>query len=293
MEIRTLNLDGMFIPVPRPEVIFELSKFSGGELHIKLRNNITYEGIDKVIITHRIKNTDDLMAILIAKDALELRGVKSFDLIIPYIPYARQDRKCTEGESFSLKVFANLLNSANLDKVYCLDAHSDVAPALINNCINLPNTQYVEWAVAAITGTHTPELLLISPDAGSNKKANALYSDLKLFKGLIKCDKKRNLEDGSLSGFEVFADDLRGQDCLIVDDICDGGGTFIGLAEELRSKNCGDLYLFVTHGIFSKGISILTDVFERVFTTNSFSDVFTPIPYRMRHPKLEQFKIIL
>jgi ribose-phosphate pyrophosphokinase len=80
------------------------------------------------------------------------------------------------------------------------------------------------------------------------------------------------VKTGKLSGFKVFADDLKGKTCVIVDDICDGGGTFLGLAKELKDKSCGKLILIVTHGIFSKGLEKLTEVFDEVFSTNSFSD---------------------
>lgn len=264
---RTLNLDGMFIPVPRPEIEYELLKFSGGELHIKLNNNIDYSEVEKVIITHRIKSTDDLMAVLIAKNALELKGVKSFDLIMPYVPYARQDRKCFNGESFTLKVFTSILNSAKFETVHVFDAHSDVAPALIDNCNNHDNKQIVRGILNGFENIP----ILISPDAGSNKKANKLAVDLQM--ELVKCDKVRDTKTGALSGFEVFANDLKGKDCLIVDDICDGGGTFLGLAKELKNKGAGNIYLFVTHGIFSKGTEIFKELFSGIYCTNSFSDI--------------------
>lgn len=279
-KIRILNLDGMFIPVSYPEIEFKLFKFSGGELHIKLNNNIDYSVIGKVIITHRIRSTDDLMAVLIAKDALELKGIKSFDLIMPYVPYARQDRKCFNGESFTLKVFTDILNSAKFDTVHIFDAHSDVAPALINNCVNHDNEQIV---MNVLDDNFDLPPILISPDAGANKKANKLAVNLGL--DLVKCDKVRDPKTGALSGFEVFTFDLLGKKCLIVDDICDGGGTFLGLAEELKKKNAGDLYLFVTHGIFSKGIDLLTKSFDFIYTTNSFNDI--------KHDYAIQYKINL
>ena len=79
------------------------------------------------------------MKIFLIKDALEIKGIKRFDLIMPYIPYARQDRVCAQGESFSLKIFANMLNAVNFENVYVLDAHSDVSVSLINNCIKIFN----------------------------------------------------------------------------------------------------------------------------------------------------------
>lgn len=264
---RSLNLDGMFVPVPSPEIEYNFIKFSGGELHIKLNNNIDYSKVAKVIITNRIKNTDDFMAVLIAKNALELKGVKSFDLIMPYIPYARQDRKCYDGESFTLKVFSELLNSAKFDNVLCIDSHSDVAPALINNCNNISNNRFIDNVISDFD-----ELpMLISPDAGSNKKANKLAIEFGF--DLVKCDKIRDPKTGRLSGFEVFSNGLKGKDCLIVDDICDGGGTFLGLAKELKNKGAGKIYLFVTHGIFSKGTEIFGKLFDGLYCTNSFSDI--------------------
>lgn len=265
--IRSLNIDGMFVPTPQPEIGFEMIQFSGGETHIKLNNNIDYSKIEKVVITNRFKSGDDIVKVLIAKDALQRKGVKNFDLVMPYVPYARQDRKCYEGESFTLKVFANILNSANFDTVHVFDAHSDVAPALINNCINHDNKQFVEMALSDFE--EMP--ILISPDAGSNKKANKLAIDLGL--ELVKCDKVRDTKTGGLSGFEVFSNNLKGKNCLIVDDICDGGGTFLGLAKEIKKKGAEKIYLFVTHGIFSKGTEIFEGVFDGLYCTNSFSDL--------------------
>ena len=271
---RTLNLDEMFVPVPFPQIEYELHTFSGGELHIKLNNNIDYKKIKQVIITHRVRSMNDFMAILIAKDALELKGVKRFDLVMPYVPYARQDRKCFDGESFTLKVFTDILNSQKFDSVHVLDAHSDVAPALINNCVNHSNEDYIE----AILEDFEEPPILISPDAGSNKKANNLAKKFGLY--LVKCDKVRDVKTGKLSGFSVFEDNLYKRDCLIVDDICDGGGTFIGLGKEMKKKNAGNISLFVTHGIFSKGLNIFNKVFEKIYCTNSFKDIPHPVIQR-------------
>lgn len=279
--IRSLNLDGMFVPIPQPEIEFEMIKFNGGEMHIKLNNNIDYSDIEKVIITNRFKNGDDIIKVLITKDALQRKGVKSFDLVMPYIPYARQDRQCANGESFTLKIFADLINSAKFNNVYVLDAHSDVAPALIDNCINLSNEQYILMVFSDIKS----KIVLISPDSGANKKTNKLFDSLKIFQSIVKCDKKRNVLNGKLSGFEVFTDDLKGACCLIVDDICDGGRTFIGIAQELQNKNAGNIYLFVTHGIFSNGFDELNVYFSKIYCTNSFKDI--------ENPNVKQFKIQL
>lgn len=268
---RSLNLDSLFVPTSFPEIEYNLFQFSGGEWHIKLNNLIDYKSTEIVVITTRIRNGDDIIKLMLAKDALELKGIKHFELIMPYIPYARQDRKCYEGESFSLKVFTNLINSLNFDKVLTIDSHSDVAPALLNNCTNLSNLEYIKNTILA---DFNEKPILISPDAGSNKKCNKLSVELEM--DLVKCDKVRDVKTGELSGFEVFSDNLFGKECLIVDDICDGGGTFVGLAQELKRKNAGKLHLFTTHGIYSKGFEIFKGVFDTVYCTNSFSTINDP-----------------
>jgi len=292
--IRSLNLDSMFQPTAFPEIEFELIKFSGGELHIKLNKRIVYSDVEKVVITHRVNNMDNLMAILITVDALRRVGIKHFDLVMPYIPYARQDRYDhaeNYGESFTLDVFANLINSAGFEVIHTLDAHSDVSKALIKNVNNKNNFSFVINAIShtrevilkpsvAVTSYTTDKfpLWLISPDSGANKKCNPLHTQLSKcdhfkIEGLVKCDKHRDVATGKLSGFEVPLADLRGIDCVIVDDICDGGGTFLGLAEELINHNAGQLYLVVTFGIFSQGFLNLSKYFKRIYTTNGFREV--------------------
>ena len=266
--IRTLNLDSMFIPVGKPEIRFKMFQFSGGEWHINLNERVDYNKVKKVIITNRFIDMNDLMKVAVAKDALERKGITSFDLIMPYIPYARQDRVNEPGESFTLKVFTDMLNSLEFDAVRVMDPHSDVAPALINNCVQGDNSQYVRRALQDL-----PEPAhLIIPDAGAVKKGHKLARELS-FISTVQCDKIRDTKTGSLSGFQVYTPSLHGRACMIVDDICDGGGTFMGLAHELRNRGAGQIYLFVTHGIFSKGLDALKKYFGKIYCTNSFSTI--------------------
>lgn len=289
---RALHLDPNFIPVVFPEIEYDLLTFPGGELHPKLNPKINYSEIDRVVITHRVNNSNAIMSILTIADALRRLGVKSLDLIMPYIPYARQDRYENLGEAFTLKVFASLINSVGFDKIYVLDAHSEVSLALIDNIDHISNSYYVYKTIMDIGRLG---LFLVSPDSGANKKINKLYSHLvnvdliSSLSGVIKCDKVRNVHTGKLSGFEVFMSDIKGKPCLIVDDICDGGGTFIGLAEKLKEHNAGDLYLYATHGIFSDPdkFLMLQKHFKKIYTTNSFKD----LPFNLANFK--QFKLQL
>ena len=154
-----------------------------------------------------------------------------------------------------------------LNEVVIFDPHSEVTPALLNNCKVIDNFSFIEQVIQQID----EEVILISPDGGALKK---IYKVSEYLGGVevVECSKSRDVKTGKLSGFKVYSDDLRGKSCLIVDDICDGGGTFIGLSEELKNKNAGKQYLAVSHGIFSKGTEVLTEQFDKVFTTDSVKD---------------------
>ena len=195
-------------------------------------------------------------------------GVKIIELFVPYFPAARQDRVMIPGEPLTVKVYADIINAMGLESVTVFDPHSEVTPALLNNCMVIANHVFIEKVIGLIGN----EVKLISPDGGALKK---IYKVSEFLGGaeVVECSKSRNVKTGKLSGFKVYADDLNGADCLIVDDICDGGGTFIGLAEELKNKNAGKLYLAISHGIFSKGFGELGKYFDQIFTTDSIKEI--------------------
>jgi len=261
-----LHLDPNFRPISGKEIEFESFIFAGGEPHIKIKPD--FDTTEKVTVTHRLCSLNDLGLLCLAVDALQRLDVKLSTLIIPYFPAARQDRVMVKGEPLSVKVFADIINLFGFEKVVVLDAHSEVTPALLNHCESVPNHEFIKQVIAKIGS----DVKLISPDGGALKK---IYQLSKFLGGIevVECSKSRDVKTGQLLKFKVYADDLAGGNCLIVDDICDGGGTFMGLAEELKKKNAGKLYLAVTHGIFSKGVDDLSKHFEHIFTTNSFKDL--------------------
>ncbi len=261
-----LNLDSQFTPLGKDnEIVFQSFTFSGGEPHIKIVSKIDFNEV--VTITHRINSFNDLGLFCLAVDALKRMDVMKINAFIPYFPAARQDRVMIPGEPLSVKIYADIINSMHLNKVLVFDPHSEVTPALLNNCEVISNHDFI----LKVTKMIGKEILLISPDGGALKK---IYKVSEYLGGVdvIECSKSRDVKTGKLSGFKVYSEDLQGKDCLIVDDICDGGGTFIGLAEELKNKNAGNLYLAVSHGIFSKGFDGL-NVFEKIYSTNSFKDI--------------------
>ncbi|MES2545309.1 MAG: ribose-phosphate diphosphokinase [Bacteroidota bacterium] len=262
-----LNLDKNFsVFSGEKEIEFQNFTFSGGEPHIKINPDFDYN--QPVTITHRINSFNDLGLLCITVDALKRMDVKIINLFIPYFPAARQDRVMIKGEPLSVKVYADILNAMTLNKILVFDAHSEVTPALLNNGEVISNHNFISQ-VLKIIGTN---IKLISPDGGALKK---IYKVSEFLGGIdvVECSKSRDVKTGKLSGFKVYDEDLKGSDCLIVDDICDAGGTFLGLAEELKKKNAGKLYLAISHGIFNKGFVELEKQFTTIFTTDSFKNI--------------------
>ena len=299
--MRYLNLSKGFDPFKAQNPIkFKAFTFKGGEPHIKIEDN--YNSPVDVMVTCRINSMEDLGLLMVAHDALLYSGwLNKRFLFIPYFPGARQDRRMVKGEPLTVKIYAEVINRMNWDGVKVFDPHSDVTPAVIDRCVVEDNHLFVRACLREITSIQPTspsdfsmwgkEFHLVSPDAGANKKIQKLARACAT-SAVIKCDKTRDVSNGNITGFEVYSDDLEGKDAIIVDDICDGGGTFVGLAEELKKKNAGKLHLIVSHGIFSKGFEKLERAFETIWYTDSIftdHDFFTD--FYMNEKRLRQIKL--
>ncbi|MFM2386540.1 MAG: hypothetical protein RL660_1297 [Bacteroidota bacterium] len=260
-----LNLDRHFKPLAGEEISFDAHLFSGGEPHIKITSAINES--DPINVTHRLNSFNDLGLLCVAVDALKRMGATLDKLLIPYFPAARQDRVMQPGEALTVKVYTDIINAFGFNKVFTYDAHSDVTAALLQNCTAFSNHKFIDLVISRIG----KKLTLISPDGGALKKIYKLSEHLDNIE-VVECSKHRNTATGKLTEFKVYAESLNGRDCLIVDDICDGGGTFIGLAEVLKAKGAGEIFLAVSHGIFSKGFDSLSS-FSKIFTTDSVQDI--------------------
>jgi ribose-phosphate pyrophosphokinase len=260
----------------RQELHYESFVFNGGEVSVKLdsRNIDFIDSAKRITIEARLVNSDEFFKLALIKNALEklVKSKTEIHLFAPYFPYARQDRVCDTGEAFSLKVYADLINSLNFETVTIYDPHSEVTPALINNCKVIDQKSIVKTFGNFLNVVFKPNTIFCSPDAGSNKKTSevAAYANHSSF---IRADKLRDLSNGQIKETIVYADSLEGMNVIICDDICDGGRTFIELAKALKQKKANKVFLYVTHGIFSQGIlSLISAGIDGIFTTNSFQD---------------------
>ena len=275
MNFKTINMKT--INLFESNELVELKKFAGGECHVKFLTEVNQE--DKVRINCRLNSSDDIMNLCLAVDALRNMYVNYIELFIPYIPYARQDRVMVAGEPLSIKVFTNIINSLNLNRIIVFDAHSDVSVALLNNCQNIANHQMVKHFLTELNLT---DFTLVSPDLGAYKKVDKLAAKID-YKGQIATGiKVRDLATGQIIKSDVNTDDLKGNPCIVVDDICDGGRTFIELGHALKAKNAGDLYFIASHGIFShNALDRLKEAgYKNVCSSNSISNIETNSFYK-------------
>lgn len=271
-----LNLDKDFSPCNKG-VNLEHKKFDfkGGEPHFQITSECSYAYASRLIITQRYNTVGDLFDIILANDAARRMGFKNITLILPYFPAARQDRVCNEGEPLTIKVFTDMINGCGFDEVVILCPHSEVTPALLNNVTVLDELEYIEKCIlASCEVPYTREVNIVCPDAGAGKRVNKIVQHLSKWCperkfNLIRCEKIRDVTDGSIKEFFVDVEDLGGFPTLLCDDITSMGGTFIGLGNKLKEKNCGKLMLFTAHNDCSEGLDKMVNYFDHFFTTNS------------------------
>lgn len=257
-----------------PSLAYEKFYYPAGEMQIRFHPDQLKRiaKADLLEVTATIKNADAIIELALVTDALKssVKGLrKPPTLKLDYLPYGRADRRFVEGDCFGLKVFSQIISGLGYMAVETIDVHSPVAAEHlpIKNIDPLP---FIKRAIRVIGKN---DLTLLLPDKGA-----ARYN-LKSFwstKPIVQADKIRDPQTGKLLGFTV--PEIKTGKVLIVDDICDGGGTFIGIADAIDSSSeyspgappdCAGppyKYLYTTHGIYSKGLDELRKRFQKLFT---------------------------
>ena len=258
---------------------YKISKFPDGQQSINL-DFIHLE--DEVKISSRLNDFKDLEVILCATAALRNLGVKTIHLYVPYFLGARSDRQFEDGGINYLKdVICPIINSQNYETVTIVDAHSDVLEACIHNYRKIDNITLVKFALTDIDNTNgaREKLILVSPDAGALKK---MYHVSEYFKieNMVIANKHRDIKTGKITHTEVpgLTQEPGSKNFVIIDDICDGGRTFLEIAKTIRKEREDSvfndkIYLVVTHGIFSAGFNELKNWIDGIYCTNSVKNV--------------------
>jgi len=267
---------------------YEISKFPDGQQSVRIieNNHDTFESIRNqnygIKIKSRLNDFRDLELIICATQALREIGVKTIRLYIPYCIGGRSDRKFQDGDiNYIKQVISPIINSQGYEKVTIMDPHSDVLEACINNFEKIDNLKVVQdalfkhWISDGKIISDMSNIVFLSPDAGALKKVHKVADNFQSKYDVVVCTKHRDL-NGKLSKTTVpLTDEMLDKDLFIVDDICDGGGTFINIARIIKENEQfkGRIYLIVTHGIFSRGFEDLGEYFNGIYTTNSISEI--------------------
>jgi len=248
----------------------ETFNFSGGECHVRITQDISKQRIgDATEIVAYLYSSDDVMCLLLTVNAVrKINADTEIYLTVPYFPYARQDRVCFHGEAFSLEVMAGLINSLECKTVTVLDPHSKVTPKLLKNCVVVSQAGLIQNTEVE-TVIKQEKLILLAPDEGAREKTEELAKNLGVEAQYAR--KVRNPDTGGIMGTEI-PDNVEGKKYMVVDDICDGGRTFIELGKLLKQNGASDLYLYMTHGIFSKGLDELQKYYKHVYCYHSMNE---------------------
>jgi len=249
------------------DIVYDIINFSDGEKHLKFITEINRKDSVKVIC--RITSMDELFILMQVGDILNRMEVE-WALVITYLMGMRMDRVMSFNEAFSLKIVAKTINDMHPDAVFVVEPHSDRTLKLINNSTPLMN----HFAEAAMTD---PEhnYMIVFPDAG----AKARYGEaLENKVPMMTCHKKRDPATGKLSGFGIDNPEVLNEypECnafFVIDDLCDGGGTFCGIADQLKELR-PDFHrtLAITHAVAARGIYKVMDYYNDLFITNSYAD---------------------
>lgn len=223
-------------------------------------------------INERINSYEDLFFIKSLKDICDYNNIQNVELFIPCLFQQQHDRRFENNQSFEGRLVAEFINSCNFSKVTVFHPHSDVIVGQINKCHIKDNSEYIQWVLRQIP---TNNLIMMSSDAGGFKPLIKLTEHIEWKGDTYSASKSRDPKTHKLTQL-IDRQDFGGKDLLIIDDLCVGGGTFIGLAQMLRERNCGKLYLAVSHITVPIINDTLLEEFDLIFTTNSkYNEYFT------------------
>ncbi|HYE12830.1 MAG TPA: ribose-phosphate pyrophosphokinase [Pyrinomonadaceae bacterium] len=261
-------------------------RFSDGEFNFQINENV--RGADIFIVQPTCPPTDaHLMELLVMLDAFRRSSAERVTAVIPYYGYARSDKKDRPRVPISAKLVSNLIATAGANRVLTMDLHA----AQIQGFFDIPVDHL--FAAPVFIGHYAehrlPNLTVVAPDTGGAERARAYAKRLTSADGspaqLALCDKRR--EKANVAEVMNIVGDVRGRSCLIVDDMCDTGGSLTKVAAALRAAGADRIHACFTHPVLSGRACRLmaeSDI-ERVVTTNT-------IPLQDEACELEKIRVL-
>ena len=248
-----------------------IRRFADMEIFVEIQENVRGEDVFVIQSTSYPAN-DHLMELLITLDALRRASARRVTAVIPYFGYARQDRKAGPRTPISAKLVANLITEAGANRVLTLDLHAGQIQGFFD--IPLDNLYAAPLFSRDIqTRFANRNVMIVSPDVGGVARARDLATRLNSDLAII--DKRR--ERAGVSEVMNVIGDVRNMDCILVDDLCDSGGTLCNAADALMRNGARSTSAYITHGVLSNGAParIAASVIESMTITDSIQPTAT------------------
>ena len=224
----------------------EVKTFADQEIFVRIDENVRGEDVFVIQSTSYPAN-DNLMQLLIMMDALRRASARRITAVIPYFGYARQDRKTDGRTPISAKLVANLISTAGADRVLTVDLHA----GQIQGFFDIPTDNLFGGPVMVddIKERYGKEkIIVVSPDVGGVVRARSLAK--RLDDADLAIVDKRRPEAGKSEVMNIIGD-VRGARCIMLDDMCDSGGTLANAAAALKEHGASSVSAYVTHGVLS------------------------------------------
>ena len=222
-------------------------RFADQEIFVEIQENVRGEDVFVMQSTSYPAN-DHLMELLIMIDAFRRSSARRITAVIPYFGYARQDRRASGRTPISAKLVSNLITQAGADRVLTLDLHA----GQIQGFFDIPTDNLFAVPVLARDvkkNYELPNVMVVSPDVGGVVRARSLAKRLDALLAIV--DKRRE-KPGESEVMNIIGD-VRGKDCLLIDDIVDSGGTLCNAADALLANGATSVTAYITHGVLSGG----------------------------------------
>lgn len=261
--------------------VCDLSSFQDGEIKIKIGESVRDKCvfiIQSVTSTDTMSINDVLMELYLLIRTIKRASAKKVIAIVPYYGYCRQDRKTTARAPISASDVAMMLETAGADRVVSIELHCGQIQGFFRNipCDNLyaSCTLAKEFIKQNTELCKERELIVVSPDAGGVTRAKQFkdtLSQLGFNSGFAVIVKERNIE-GAINNMSLVGN-VKDCDVVIVDDICDTGGTLIKAVNQLIEFGAKNIYVCIAHGVFSNNALDLIENshIKKMYVTDTIS----------------------
>ena len=259
--------------IPLREVSVKL--FSNGEIDMHIPESVRRKDI--YFVHDSTKNPQEWwIELLLLQDLLLSNSAESVSFVLPNLLYSRQDRRDKPHVPISARALADSL-SPNIKRVLTMDLHSPQIQGFYDSSVPLENLYSFPVVVSYLRKSsiiqNLDELVVVSPDAGGVKRAEDFSRRLKPRYPMAFLEKRRDTNGERKINKMILVGSVRGRDVLLIDDIIDSGGTLCKTASVLKKRGAGKLYCYGTHGLFTKGLDELSEYFDGIYCTNSYSNL--------------------